>query len=513
MRAFLLALLATPLAVAQVSSPEPANLSITGTVADQVSGAPVAGARVVLSAMGLGRTLVYSDAAGHFRFDGLPAGAHNLVAHRTGYLQTSQLVVLNPGENSAGVRVLLSPQAAIAGTVEDQDGFPVASASIIVLTRGAGGQLVSRGNSRTGDRGKFRAAGLEPGSYYLHVEPGMARNWDARYTDVYYPSALKFDSAEAIEVAAGQERAGIVVRLQISGGVRVQGRVVMPPGFAILQSGGRAQVMMATVGAPGFGRNTYLPLADDGSFTLNNVQPGKYRLEPAFPPPYNRGFTTGPSGAIEPNLEVGTSDIGGIVLNAEDTMPVDLPGKVVFEAGTQPVPVILDLFQDRTLQAQTASQEDGSFLLRAVAPGKYKLFAEGGESVQGLSARLGETGLPYGYLEVKGPHAGPLVITMSSAMVRVQGVIVDGAGQPLSGKYALFRAIKPGLQPAAIAKANAEGQFLTGLWPGEYRVWLAAKVPAGFLDGTGEAPPGPGQLVTIVKGGNPPLRLAMPAGK
>ena len=117
MRAFLLALLATPLAVAQVSSPEPANLSITGTVADQVSGAPVAGARVVLSAMGLGRTLVYSDAAGHFRFDGLPAGAHNLVAHRTGYLQTSQLVVLNPGENSAGVRVLLSPQAAIAGTV------------------------------------------------------------------------------------------------------------------------------------------------------------------------------------------------------------------------------------------------------------------------------------------------------------------------------------------------------------------------------------------------------------
>ena len=92
MRAFLLALLATPLAVAQVSSPETANLSITGTVADQVSGAPVAGARVVLSAMGLGRTLVYSDAAGHFRFDGLHAGPHNLVTSRTGYLQASQPV-------------------------------------------------------------------------------------------------------------------------------------------------------------------------------------------------------------------------------------------------------------------------------------------------------------------------------------------------------------------------------------------------------------------------------------
>jgi hypothetical protein len=38
-------------------------------------------------------------------------------------------------------------------------------------------------------------------------------------------------------------------------------------------------------------------------------------------------------------------------------------------------------------------------------------------------------------------------------------------------------------------------------------------VPAGFRDGASDAPPGQGQLVTFVKGENPPLRLAMPAAK
>jgi protocatechuate 3,4-dioxygenase beta subunit len=507
---------AAPLALAQIPNPEPGNLSIEGTVTDQLSGAPLAGARVVLPEMEPGRTLAYGDAAGHFRFDGLRAGPHSLMAFRTGYLQASQPVDVNPGQNPTRVRISLAPQAVIAGTVEDQDGFPVASASIIVLTRGAQGELVSasRGGITSDDHGRFRAAGLAPGSYYLHVEPGMARNWDARYTAVYYPAALKFEDAEAIAVASGQQRAGIVVRLVISGGVRVQGRVDLPPGFAVRQSGERAQVKLATVGIPGFGRTTYALLADDGSFTLANVQPGKYRLEPALPPPYDRGFTTGPAGVLEPNLEVGTADITGIVLNVEDTRPVDLPGTVVFEAGTQPAPVIVALMQRDSVQAQTVSQADGSFVLRGVRPGKYRLAATivGGRA-RGVSARMGDAGVPYGNLELKGPNPGPLVIAMSSVFARVEGVIVDAAGQPLSGKFALFRATKPGLQPAAMGEADAGGRFSTSLGPGEYRVWTASAVPAGFWNGAADAPPGQGQLVTVVEGENPPLRLAMPAAR
>ena len=415
MRALLLALVAAPLVLAQ-----PASLSIEGTVASEPSGAVLAGARIVISTMGSGHTLAYSDSAGRFRCDGLRATPYNLVATRTGYLQAAQLVDLTPGRNSTGVRISLAPQAVIAGTVEDQDGFPVNSASIIVLARGAQGEPVSRGNSRTDDRGRFRAAGLAPGRYYLHVEPGMARTWDASYTDVYYPGATRFEDAEAIEVAAGQVRSGVVVGLTKSGGVRVQGRVAMPSGFAVQQGSGRAQVMLATIGAPGFGRTTYIPLAEDGSFTIKNVQPGKYRIQASLPPPYSRAFPTGPEGKLEPNLIVGTGDIAGLVVKAEDTRPLDLPGKVLFDAGTPPARVVVTLTQHNEVQARTTSQGDGSFVLRAVQPGLYRLAATTiGGAARGISAKLGEAGLPYGNLEVKGPHPGPLVIAMSSAMARI----------------------------------------------------------------------------------------------
>jgi hypothetical protein len=106
-----------------------------------------------------------------------------------------------------------------------------------------------------------------------------------------------------------------------------------------------------------------------------------------------------------------------------------------------------------------------------------------------------------------------LVITMSSATARVEGLIVNAAGQPLSGKYALFRATKPGLRPVAVGTSEADGRFSTEMPPGEYRVWPAASVPAGLRDGSAAAPPGQGQLVTFVAGGNPPLSLEMPAVK
>jgi hypothetical protein len=106
-----------------------------------------------------------------------------------------------------------------------------------------------------------------------------------------------------------------------------------------------------------------------------------------------------------------------------------------------------------------------------------------------------------------------LVITFSSALAQVEGVVVDAAGQPVSGKYALFRSIKPALQPVVLGIAKPGGHFSAVLPPGEYRVWTAADVPANLWDGAADAPPGQGRLITFVKGNNPPLRLAMPPAK
>lgn len=251
-------------------------------------------------------------------------------------------------------------------------------------------------------------------------------------------------------------------------------------------------------------RTTWVPLAEDGSFTLTNVQPGKYRLRPELPPPYSRGFTTGPD-EVEPNLEVGNTDISGLVLSVEATMPVDLAGTVIFDAGAKPVPVIIHLMQGDAVQAQTASLDDGSFVLRGVPPGKYRLSAHSaGPGGTPVSARLGDTDLPYGELELKGPNPGSLEITVSSVFARVEGVALTAA------KYVLFRASKPGLQPIGLATIDSGGHFTARLRPGEYHVWLAAEMPANLWD---DKDARQGQIVTIVQGENAPLRIVMPAVK
>jgi hypothetical protein len=481
--------------------------AIEGTVSDALSGAPIAGARLALNSIGI-RFLALSDHAGHFRFDGLAAGTQYLMVVRTGYMRTYQKIELARAQNFNGVRIALTPQAAIAGKVEDQDGFPVFGARIAALTRDTSGELIFRGGGEANDLGNFRVSDLPSGCYYLHVEPVFARDWDARYTDVYYPAAVKFEEAQAIEVSPGQERSGIPIRLPRSPGVRVQGRVVLPPGFSAEKSGRRAVVWLTTVGVRGFGLNNTLPLAGDGSFSFSGVPPGKYRLQPQLLLPYNRGIAM----AMEPNLEVGTADIAGKVLPADATPLLDLHIDVVFESGWEQDYVAVSL-RNRAMRIESVDAPSG-FDITGLLPGKYRIEAN---SLEGrtfpVSARLGDTNLPDGNLELKGPNPGPLKITMTAAVAQVEGTIVNAAGQPVSGKYALFRAVKPGWPPVVMGIAKPKGQFTAVLLPGAYRVWTAGAVPANLWDGAADAPPGQGRIVTFVKGNNPPLRLAMPAAK
>jgi hypothetical protein len=163
----------------------------------------------------------------------------------------------------------------------------VAHAKVCALTRDSIGELVGRGGSETDDLGKFRVTDLPIGRYYLRVEPESAQSWDSRDTAVYYPAALNLEDVQAIEVAAGQERAGIQVRIQRPAGVRVHGRVALTPGFSF-DLAGLATVLLSGV-APTFGPNNMAPLAVDVSFTLNGVPSGEYRLQPRLQPRVRHG--------------------------------------------------------------------------------------------------------------------------------------------------------------------------------------------------------------------------------
>lgn len=479
---------------------------IAGTVTDALSRAPVAGVRVVIDWGKQSSAIAFSDAAGRFQLDGLYAGKHNLMTVREGYLRAYHPVVLTAGQHSGDVRLPLTPQAVIAGSVEDEDGFPVRYVTVGALTRDPAGEVVWSRIGSTDDLGKFRVAGLSSGSYYLHVDPGAARDWDVRYTGSYYPAAAEIQGAEATDVSAGQERSGILIRLAKPPGVRIEGRVVLPAGFSPAKSGGHAAVVLLTPRFEPCEVKDYATLAEDGSFVLNGVAPGKYRLVAQLPPPYSLGYRL----PEEPNLQVGAAGLTGVVLPTGESKLVDLNAAALFEPGIQIDSVVVRL-RNRSVRAEARGAPSG-YDLEGLPPGKYRLEVY---SVEGrtapVSARLGDATLTSADMEIKGPNQERLTIDMTSAVANVEGVVVDGSGQPVRGKYALFRSIKPALQQVVMGIAKPGGHFSAVLLPGEYRVWTAANVPANFWEGTADAPPGQGRLITAVEGNNPPLRLLHPA--
>jgi hypothetical protein len=97
-------LLGAPRARAQHS-----DATLTGTIVDKSSGAPLA--RVELIFVGDSRS-VLSDSAGRYQFDSLPSGVVRFVVRATGYPVTPLVVALAPGERMARVIELDSSSAA-----------------------------------------------------------------------------------------------------------------------------------------------------------------------------------------------------------------------------------------------------------------------------------------------------------------------------------------------------------------------------------------------------------------
>ena len=133
------------------------------------------------------------------------------------------------------------------------------------------------------------------------------------------------------------------------------------------------------------GPNQYMqlprPMAPDGTFSLDNVLPGEYRLIVNYPQPdfyvtearlnsidvlhQPLLISNTPPGPLEIVLSSKAGQIEGKLLN-EQSQPV---------AGIQTV-LIPDRFRDRFDAYKTAlTDANGHFILRGIPPGDYKVFA------------------------------------------------------------------------------------------------------------------------------------------
>jgi hypothetical protein len=249
-----------------------------------------------------------ADDEGRYFFADLPAGEFYLRATKEGYAPAEHgqrrawgdvaLAPLGVGERRTDVTLRMWKYGVISGLVVDEAGEPVVGIAVRALIK-----TVIAGRTRFGtfqvipelvpvastdDRGMFRFAELQPGTYVVLVPsaqstvpisvmngmepfalrtelfwagvtetpalgqprtqqtgdvamltmssglipPPVAAGRETTYRTTYYPSAATVAAATEIPIAAGEERTGVTIALQPVPSVRITGRLVAPDGSA-----------------------------------------------------------------------------------------------------------------------------------------------------------------------------------------------------------------------------------------------------------------------------------------
>lgn len=171
---------------------------ITGTVVTSEK-KPLGGARVTIFRYEDVQThlkTAITDKNGRFRFDNLETGYYRIVVSKATFCDEvlGRIEVNQPKFGIVNYEIVLSRPGSLSGFVYDPEGKPVSKAEVFI-----GNKKV-----KTDTRGFYRAEGLKPGLYYIHVV------------------AMGFvkDYKSSVAVEEGKETAGINFNLCYAGSTR-----------------------------------------------------------------------------------------------------------------------------------------------------------------------------------------------------------------------------------------------------------------------------------------------------
>ena len=174
------------------SSPQ-SSASIAGTVVDELTSRPIAGATVRANRTGEPTTGqlrerlpdVVTGPDGRFEFRDLMPGGYELEATRAGHSAAAygrtrrdgdtEVIRLADGQRMAGVVLTMWRLGAISGTVLDEAGEQVVDVRVRAWQstfRNGRRQFVGVAAARTDDRGMYRLIGLNPGDYVIGTSVG-----------------------------------------------------------------------------------------------------------------------------------------------------------------------------------------------------------------------------------------------------------------------------------------------------------------------------------------------------
>ena len=315
---------------------------IEGVVRDAAAKTPVANAEVEAqpdrsTLFGeLGSHRVTAGADGHFRITGLRPGAYTLSAHAGELLSATPTIVgLGIAEQVSDVVILVGRGAAIRGFVVDENGAPVANASVGLMRD-------TVHDVKTDAKGAFALTGLAPGAYAITAE-----SEDFVWTR---PTNVELGTKDVVDV-----------RVRVHRGVRVKGRVepaqVCDVELELAQAAGPMRLARPTASA-----------AADGAFALGPIDAGAYTATARCP--------SGDEGSVPVAVKLGMSDIaiavkpgGAIVGRVVDGKGKPVAGASINAAAGNRTEVVNGMV---TSGASALAGGDGAFEITGLAAGSYR---------------------------------------------------------------------------------------------------------------------------------------------
>ena len=375
----------------------------------------------------------------------------------TGVL-TAQIVAERPG-----LTVPLLPSGSIAGRVLGPDGEPIGG--IHVYVRGKSGQQ----GSQTDEQGRFRFAGLLPGSYRLEALP---LTWAHRSKSPEFPSdgppSTRLAPAsypDTVEVQAGSEASSILIRLARTPVVRVSGRMTGIP------HGGTISLSVNSR----FGGFTDFARAD-GTFEWWTLDPGGYviRAWEGTGAVDLAADGTGPRNSALMKITVADVNIDNIELRIRP--PSDISGQVDYEIGVAelraPERRLLLAALDGPREGAAILSADGYFSLNPLLPGRYRVMCDCGSPAYVKSMWLGSAQIQGDVLDLsEGPDKAALRVLLSSRFGAISGTVQGDLVSMRSLKVALVPAT-PGKDPRPrFAGIDVGGRYsFDSVVPGGYKL-------------------------------------------
>jgi sarcosine oxidase gamma subunit len=284
-------------ALAQTPPVAPPTTTISGTVRDASTGAPITEASVTLTGSS-SQLRAMVDSEGRYTLSGVQPGYYSISAS-VGfgpYHYQDKTVTVSAGQSRIPVDFKLQAQGQISGKVLDENKEPVPGVQVVLVAReyrSGALRYVFASPGRTNDQGEYTVTRVAPGRAYLLLAQKYESKLDAvsnapakaelrkRATaSTYYPDSATREGAEAITLRPGELREGVDFRLRRTPSYCLEGVLEGPGGPAAL--GFTVEDQTAGSGASGNGAlyrsSPGGKTGPDGKIRLCDLYPGEFKI-------------------------------------------------------------------------------------------------------------------------------------------------------------------------------------------------------------------------------------------